>query len=63
METKCDDLEILTRIEAAAYLRVCKATFDKLPIPRIKIRHRVLFKRSAIDQWLAQNTEIEEVEK
>ena len=44
---------VLTRREAAEYLRIGKSTLDKLPIPKIQIRRRVLYRREAIDKWLA----------
>jgi excisionase family DNA binding protein len=46
---------VLTRREAADYLRVCLSSFDKLGVPRIKVRRKVLFRREALDQWLAEN--------
>ena len=52
--------ELLNRQEAAAYLRICKTTLDKLKIPRIKIRHLVLYRKSDIDQWLTQKIQIKE---
>ncbi|MDR0475112.1 MAG: helix-turn-helix domain-containing protein [Treponema sp.] len=50
--------ELLTRKEAAVYLRICRSTLDTLVIPRIKIRRRVLFRRSDLNQWLDQNMQI-----
>jgi len=50
--------ELFNRKEAAVYLRICKTTLDNLTIPRIKIRRRVLFRKSELDQWLVQNTQI-----
>jgi hypothetical protein len=55
--------ERLTRKEAAAYLRISKTTLDKLPIPRVKIRHLVFYRKCDIDNWLAENTQIKEVGK
>jgi hypothetical protein len=48
--------EILSRTEAAAYLRVCKTTLDRLDIPRIRIRRRVVFKKAVLDTWLDEHT-------
>jgi hypothetical protein len=45
---------VLTRIEAAQYLRVCKSTLDKLNIPKSKLRRRVLYRKTALDRWLAE---------
>jgi hypothetical protein len=55
--------ELLSRLEAGAYLRICRSTLDKLMIPRIKIRHRVLYRRSELDLWLIKNTKIKEGKK
>ena len=55
--------ELFNRMEAAGYLRICRATLDCLPIPRIKIRKRVLYRRSELDQWIVQNTQIKGVKK
>ena len=44
--------DVMTRMEAAEYLRIGKSTLDRLSIPKIQIRRRVLFKKEAIDQWL-----------
>jgi predicted DNA-binding transcriptional regulator AlpA len=55
--------ELFDRKEAAVYLRICRTTLDSLTIPRIKIRRRVLYRRSELDQWLTQNTQIKEVKK
>ena len=46
--------EVMSRKEAAAYLCIGKSTLDKLDIPKIKIRRRVLFKKDAVDKWLSQ---------
>jgi excisionase family DNA binding protein len=46
---------VLTRREAAEYLRVCLSVFDKLGVPRIRLRRKVLFRREALDKWLAEN--------
>jgi len=48
--------EVLSRAEAAAYIGIGKSTLDRLDIPKIKIRKRILFKKEIIDKWLAQNT-------
>jgi len=48
--------EVMSRTEAAAYIGIGKSTLDRLNIPKIQIRRRVLFKKEAIDKWLAQNT-------
>jgi len=50
--------ELFDRKETAIYLRICRSTLDNLPIPRIKIRRRVFYRKPELDQWLAQNTQI-----
>jgi excisionase family DNA binding protein len=47
---------VLSRNEAALYLRVCKTTLDRLDIPRVKVRRRVLFKKAVLDAWLDEHT-------
>jgi len=44
--------EVLSRREAAEYINIGLSTLDRLDIPKIKIRKRILFKREAIDKWL-----------
>ena len=48
--------EVMSRTDAVAYIGIGKSTLDRLDIPKIQIRRRVLFKKEAIDKWLAQNT-------
>jgi len=52
------DLELLSRREAGEYLRICLNTLDKLAIPRVKIRHRVLYRKSEVEKWVIQNSKI-----
>ena len=40
-----------TKAEAASYLRVSQRTLDRLPIPRVKIRGKVLYRRDTLDSW------------
>jgi len=47
------DSAVMTRMAAADYLHVCTATLDKLPIPKIQAGRRVLYRQSAIENWLA----------
>jgi hypothetical protein len=49
--------EILSSKQAAEYLQVCKNTLDRLEIPRIKARRRVMYRKSVIDKWLDAHTE------
>jgi excisionase family DNA binding protein len=48
--------DVLSRAEAAEYLRVCKTTLDRLDIPRTQVRRRVLFKKTVLDAWLDAHT-------
>ena len=50
--------EILSRREAAEYLKISRGTLDKLDVPHIQIRRRVVYRKVDIDQWLeAQKVE------
>jgi hypothetical protein len=49
--------DILSRKEAAEYLGICRATLDRLDIPRTRIRHRVMFKRDILNKWIDDHTE------
>jgi len=49
--------DILSRREAAEYLGICRATLDRLDIPRTRIRHRVLYKREVLNKWIDDHTE------
>jgi len=44
--------DVLSRKEAAAYLTITRGTLDKLDIPKIQIRRRIVYKRADIDAWL-----------
>jgi excisionase family DNA binding protein len=44
--------DVMSRAQAAEYIGIGKSTLDRLNIPKIKIRKRVLFKKEAIDKWL-----------
>ena len=44
--------EVMSRTEAATYIGVGKSTLDRLAIPKIQIRRRILFRKEAIDQFL-----------
>jgi hypothetical protein len=50
----------LSRQQASEFLGVCKTTLDRLDIPRIKIRRRVVFKKSVLENWLDEHTQIME---
>jgi len=49
--------DVLSRKETADFLGICLTTLDRLGIPRIKIRHKVLYKRDVVMKWLDANTE------
>ena len=51
--------DILSRDAAAEYLSICKSTLDKLDIPRTKIRKRVLYRKSTLDNWLVKQEKTE----
>ena len=42
----------LTKRQAAAYIPCSERTLDRLPIPRIRVRGKVLYERSSIDAYL-----------
>jgi len=44
--------DVLSRKEAATYLTITRGTLDKLDIPKIQIRRRVVYKKADIDAWL-----------
>jgi len=52
METIKGASEIMSRKQASDYLSISKGTLDKLKIPRIKVRRRIVFKKADIDLWL-----------
>jgi len=51
---------VFNRREAAVYLGVSPITLDRLPVPKIKIRKRVLYRRESIDAWLVENEDRKE---
>jgi hypothetical protein len=42
----------LNKTQAAAYVPCSVRTLDRLPIPKIKVRGRVLYSRDSIDAYL-----------
>ena len=44
--------DVLSRKQAAEYLTINKGTLDKLDIPKIQIRRRVVYKKTDIEAWL-----------
>ena len=57
MKTNSEASDILSRKETAAVLGICLTTLDRLDIPRIRIRHRVMYKRAEINKWIDAHTE------
>jgi hypothetical protein len=57
MKTDFGTPDILSRREAAAFLGVCRATLDRLDIPKTRIRHRVMYKRVVLTKWIDDHTE------
>jgi len=49
-----NDTQLLTRRESASFLRVGLSLFDKMEIPGIKLGRRVVFRKSALEAWLAE---------
>ena len=47
--------EILTIKEACKYLKICEGTIRKLGIPSLKIRRRVLFRKSDLEKFIIAN--------
>jgi hypothetical protein len=48
--------EVLSRKETAAFLGVCLSTLDRIDIPKIRIRQRVVYKRGDVIKWLDTHT-------
>ena len=48
----------LTKREAAARLRVSVRTLDRLPIARVKIRGKVLYRDDTLDAWSKSREEV-----
>jgi hypothetical protein len=55
--------DVLSRREAAALLGICRATLDRLDIPKTRIRHRVMFKREVLNKWIDDHTEKQKAAK
>jgi len=47
---------VLSRKDAAIFLGICRTTLDRMDIPRVKIRRRVLYRQSVLLSWLEKNT-------
>jgi len=62
-ETSSETVDMLSRRDTAEYLGICLSTLDLLDIPRTRVRHRVMFKREAINRWIDSHTESGKREK
>jgi len=51
--------EVLSRKIAARYIGVCLTTLDRLNIPRVQIRKRVMYRKATLDSWLAKQERTE----
>jgi len=47
---------ILSRNQASIFLGICKTTLDRLDIPRVKVRRRVLYRQTELIRWLDRNS-------
>jgi hypothetical protein len=57
MKTETDVISpFFTRNDAAKYLGITTVTLDKLNIPKIRIRRKVLIAKKTIDMWIAGHT-------
>lgn len=54
MENKDLTSPALSRKETAAYLGICITTLDNSDIPRIRIGTRTLFRKSTLDELIAE---------
>jgi len=63
MKTDFGTTDILSRREAATALGICRATLDRLDIPRTRVRHRVMYKRDVLNKWIDDHTESSKKEK
>jgi len=44
--------DVLSRKAAAQFLGICLTTLDRLNVPKIKVRKRVLYRKAALEKWL-----------
>jgi len=45
--------EVLTRKEAAYFILVCIASFDRLRLPCFRVGRRVFYRKSTLDAWIS----------
>ncbi len=48
--------DVLNRTQAAEYLKICKNTLDKLPIPVVQIRRRKVYRKTDLNLYLESQT-------
>ena len=48
--------DILSRKAASVFLGVCLTTLDRLDIPKTRIRHRLMYKREILNNWIDDHT-------
>jgi hypothetical protein len=60
MEPHVIQTEILMgRKQTAEYLgHICLTTLDRLNLPRVKVRRRVLYRKSTLDAWLSTHEDV-----
>jgi hypothetical protein len=46
---------LLTKQEAADFLRVSVRTLDRLPIPRVRVRNAVRYRQTTLDEFSRTN--------
>jgi hypothetical protein len=51
---------LLSRSCAAKFLGICETTLSRLDIPKTRLRRRVFYRQSVLEQWLRAHTEVKE---
>jgi hypothetical protein len=49
------NLDILNRRQASEYMGICRASLDRLNVPKIKVGRRVLYKKATLEKWLSDH--------
>jgi hypothetical protein len=55
MQNLLNHSDILSRRQASEYMGICRASLDRLNLPRIKVGRRVLYKRASLQKWLSEH--------
>ena len=55
--------EILTRKEAALFIRVCITSFDKMRLPCFRVGRRVFYRKSTLESWISSQEQLKEEQK